>query len=115
MFRQELVEGFAATDDCSAQRDGVRLAGERPGAGLAGLLVPNAAVPVGIVLAVLEQRTIRFESLSPRLATTTTATAAAAVAAPSTGAFAWTATAVCRYIDEVRGTDHIRRGSLHWD
>lgn len=68
VFREELVEGLAATDDRSAQRDCVRFARERPGAGLAGLLVPDAAVPVGIVLAVLEQRAIRFKPLPPRLA-----------------------------------------------
>lgn len=88
VLREELIEGFAATDDRTTQRDGVRLACERPGAGFAGLLIPDPAMPVGIVLAVLEQGAIRFEPLPARL------TAAAAVAAADTGTFAWTAAAI---------------------
>lgn len=67
MLREELVEGFAPADDRPTQRDGVRLACERPGAGFPGLLVPDAAVPIRIVLPVLEQRSVRFQSLPARL------------------------------------------------
>lgn len=68
VLREELVKGLAATDDRPAQRDGMRLARERPRAWLAGLLVPDAAMSVGIVLSVFKQRTVRFKPLSPRLA-----------------------------------------------
>lgn len=107
MFREELVEGLAATDDRSAQRDSVRFACERPGAGFAGLLVPYATVPVGIVLAVFQQRAIRFEPLPTRLA--------AATATVGTRTFARTASAACRCTDNIRRTGYVRRGSLHRD
>lgn len=45
---------------------------ERPGAWLAGLLDQDATVPVGIVLAILEQRPVRFKSLPTGLATAAT-------------------------------------------
>lgn len=70
MLREEFVKRLATTDDCPPQRDGVRFARERPRAWFAGLLVPDAAMPVGIVFPVFEQRAVRFKPLPPRLAAT---------------------------------------------
>lgn len=75
----------------------MRLARERPGAGFAGLLVPDTAVPVGIVLAVFEQRAIRLESLAPGLAAR-----GDGVTFPRTGR-------------ADRGAGHARGGGLHRD
>lgn len=109
VFREELVKGFTTTDDRSAQRDGMRFAGERPGTGLASLLIPDAAMSIGIVFAILEQRAICFEPSSTRLATIPIATRARA--------FAQGTAARSRRNGDIRWASYITGGSagLHWD
>lgn len=87
MLGEELVEGLAAPGDGSSHGDRVCLAGERSRARLASFLVPHSAVPVRIVLSILEQRTIGLEPLASRRT--------AAAAAAGIGTLDWTGADGC--------------------